>query len=285
MQTIQIIHRTAYTYSVPVVLGPHRLFIRPREGHDIRVAGSKLEITPNAVSTWQRDVHGNSLATVTFPEPTTNLSIISEVTVEHYDEQPLDFMIEDRAANFPFILTPAERIDLLPFITPCYPDDQSQVESWTQRFWKPGTVAKTYDLLSEINSFIAKQFIYRRREESGVQRPSQTLATGGSCRDFATLMIEACRYLGLPARFVSGYSLTEDIPAALGSTHAWAEIYLPGAGWKGFDSTGGVITGAGHITVAVGRDPESLLPISGSFTCEQPVSSTMDVTVEVTRLK
>ena len=285
MQTIQIIHRTRYTYTAPVTLGPHRLFIRPREGHDIRVVGSKLEISPNALPTWQRDVHGNSLATVTFAEPATSLSIISELSVEHYDEQPLDFVIEDRAAHFPFIFTPAERIDLLPYITPCYPEDQAQVDVWTQRFWKPGSVAKTYELLSEINGTIAREFTYRRLEEPGVQRPSQTLATGGSCRDFATLMIEACRFLGLPARFVSGYSLTEDIPAALGSTHAWAEVYLPGAGWKGFDSTGGVITGSKHIAVAVGRDPESLLPITGSFTCDQPVSSTMEVTVEVTRLK
>lgn len=285
MQKIQINHHTRYQYSAPVTLGTHRLFLRPREGHDILIAGSKLEITPTPASiTWHRDVHGNSVATATFTEAADALSILSEVTVEHYDEKPLDFVIEERAVKFPFLLTPSERIDLLPYLTPSYPEDQAQLEVWTQRFWKPGAVADTYALLDEINRTIAKEFAYARREEPGVQRPSRTLSTvSGSCRDFATLLIEACRFLGLPARFVSGYSSTEDIPAALGSTHAWAEIYLPGAGWKGFDSTGGVLAGSNHIAIAVGRDPESLPPIAGSFSSEQPVTSTMEVIVEVKR--
>ncbi|MGC4074151.1 MAG: transglutaminase family protein [Nibricoccus sp.] len=288
MQKIQINHLTRYTYSVPVLLGPHRLFIRPRAGHDILIAASKLEILPAPLSvTWHRDVHGNSVATVLFSQPATELSISSEVTVEHYDEQPLDFVIEDRATKFPFIFTPSERIDLLPYLTPSFPEDQAQVDVWTQNFYKPGKIADTYTLLDEINRTIARDFAYARREEPGVQRPSTTLTNkSGSCRDFATLMIEACRFLGLPARFVSGYSSTEEIPAAMGSTHAWAEVYLPGAGWKGFDCTGGVLAGPGHIAVAVGRDPESLPPISGSFTVEQPpVDSTMTVTVEVKRVE
>jgi transglutaminase-like putative cysteine protease len=289
MQKIQINHRTRYAYSAPVTLGPHRLFVRPREGHDLLIAGSTLEINPTPTSvTWHRDVHGNSVATVTFSEPTDSLSILSGVTVEHYDEQPMDFAIEDRAAKFPFLFTPAERIELLPYLTPSYPEDQAQLETWTQRFWQAGDIAETYALLDEINRAIPREFTYVRRDEPGVQRPSQTLSLqSGSCRDFATLMIEACRFLGLPARFVSGYSSTDDIPAALGSTHAWAEVYLPGAGWKGFDSTGGVITGSNHIAVAVGRDPESLPPIAGTFTAppDRTVTSTMEVSVEVKRLE
>jgi transglutaminase-like putative cysteine protease len=236
--------------------------------------------------TWHRDVHGNSVTTVVFSEPTDSLSILSEVIVEHYDEQPMDFLIEDRAVKFPFLLTPTERMDLLPYLTPSYPEDQAQQELWTQRFWKAGNSVDTYALLDEINRAIASDFSYARREEPGVQRPARTLTEkSGSCRDFATLLIEACRFLGLPARFVSGYASTEDIPAALGSTHAWAEIYLPGAGWKGFDSTGGVLAGPKHIAVAVGRDPESLPPISGSFSIgpNQNVTSSMEVTVEVKR--
>jgi transglutaminase-like putative cysteine protease len=237
--------------------------------------------------TWHRDVHGNSVATVLFSGATDALAILSEVVVEHYDEQPMDFSIEERAARFPFLLTPAERIDLMPYLTPCYPEDQTQLDQWSQRFWKPGNTADTYALLDEINRAIASGFTYARREEPGVQRPARTLALqSGSCRDFATLMIEVCRFLGLPARFVSGYSSTEDIPAALGSTHAWTEVYLPGAGWKGFDSTGGIITGPKHIAVAVGRDPESLPPISGSFDIgdNSNVTSSIDVSVEVRRL-
>jgi transglutaminase-like putative cysteine protease len=146
-------------------------------------------------------------------------------------------------------------------------------------------VAETYGLLDHINRTISRDFVYARRETPSIQRPSETLATkSGSCRDFATLMIEACRSLGLPARFVSGYSSTEDIPAALGSTHAWTEVYLPGAGWKGFDSTGGVVTGSKHIAVAVGSNPASLPPIAGSFHAAQSVSHSMEVTVEVKNL-
>jgi transglutaminase-like putative cysteine protease len=286
MQKIQINHHTRYEYTGPVSLGPHRLFLRPREGHDLLIASSRLEISPKPASiTWHRDVHGNSVATVVFSESSSALSINSEVIVEHYDEKPMDFLIEERATKFPFLFTPGERIDLLPYLTPSYPEDQGQVDVWTQRFWKPGSIVDTYVLLDEINRTIAKEFSYARREEPGVQRPSRTLTNQrGSCRDFATLMIEACRFLGLPARFVSGYSSTEDVPAAFGSTHAWAEIYLPGAGWKGFDSTGGVIVGPSHIAVAVGRDPESLPPISGSFSTEHPVNSSMEVIIEVKRV-
>jgi transglutaminase-like putative cysteine protease len=286
MQKIQINHHTRYSYTAPVTLGTHRLFVRPREGHDLLIVSSKLEITPPPASlVWHRDVHGNSVATAAFDVATDQLSFNSEVQVEHYNEQPLDFIIEERATRFPFLLTPGERIDLLPYLTPSYPEEQNQVEEWTRRFWKPGDTADTYALLDELNRTIAREFQYARREEPGVQRPSRTLAgQRGSCRDFATLMIEACRFLGLPARFVSGYSSTEDIPAAQGSTHAWAEVYLPGAGWKGFDSTGGVLAGPAHIAVAVGRDPESLPPISGSFSSSQPVSSSMEVVVDVRRV-
>ena len=282
MQKLPITHNTVYTYSSPVLLGPHRLFVRPREGHDIRIAGSKLEISPVPTITWERDDHGNSVASAVFRNPTEKLSILSEVVVEDYDEEPLRFTIAERAEKFPFMFSSAERLDLAPHLTPSYPEDTLEVATWAARFWKVGAVVNTYSLLDAINRTIATEFVYLRREEPGVQRPSQTLARrSGSCRDLATLMIETCRYFGLPARFVSGYSTTDSLPADQGSTHAWTEDYLPGAGWKGFDSTGGVLTGPFHIAVAVGRDPEGFPPIAGSFSSQQPVSSSMVVSVQV----
>lgn len=285
MTPLAIQHHTHYHYSGPVELGEHLLLIRPRAGHDIRIVSSDLVITPApAKLSWARDVNGNSVARVTFyPGLTTALSICSDVVVEHYDDQPLDFLVDPRAVKFPFLLLPSERIELWPYLIPSYLDDQSAVAAWAEPFWQAERRVETYAMLDAMNRAIARDFAYQAREEPGVQRPGKTLATrAGSCRDFATLMIEACRYLGLPARFVSGYASTEEIPAAMGATHAWTEVFLPGVGWKGFDSTGGIVTGTQHIAVAVGRDPESLPPVAGSFSVgAQPVTSAMKVIVRV----
>ena len=286
MTPLIIRHETVYTYSKPVRLGQHRLFIRPRSGHDIRVVGSLLDITPQPqVITWTRDVHSNSVAFADFgPDPATELVIRSEIALEHYDDSPPDFSLDARAVNFPFLMLPHERIELSPYLIPSYPDDQMAVGQWAHSFWSPGQPIETYVLLDRMNQNIARELAYCARDTPGVQRPGLTLKLGsGSCRDLTTLFIEACRFLGLPARFVSGYASTEQIPAALGATHAWAEVFLPGAGWKGFDSTGGIVTGVRHIATAVGRDPESLPPVSGSFVCDDlPVNSNLKVMVSVT---
>lgn len=286
MTPLLIKHRTRYRYSSPVTLGQHRLLLRPRSGHDVRVVSSHLVIEPEpAKLKWTRDVLGNSVALADFEdEVTKELDVRSEIRIEHYDHEPLDFVVDPRAVKFPFLLLPSERIELWPYLIPCYLDDQRPVAAWALEFWKSERRVETYAMVDAMNRAIADRFAYRPREEPGVQRPKVTLANrSGSCRDFATLLIEACRHLGLPARFVSGYASTEKIPAARGATHAWAEVFLPGAGWKGFDSTGGIVTGTDHIAVAVGRDPESLPPISGTFASDDPdVRSSLKVEVSVT---
>jgi transglutaminase-like putative cysteine protease len=287
MTPITIQHDTHDRYSSPVVLGEHRLLLRPRAGYDIRFVNSDLRLTPTPSKLkWERDASGNSVARVAFPpEPTNELHILSSVRLEHYDHAPLDFEVDARAVKFPFLLLPSERIELWPYLIPCYIDDEPAVAAWAEQFWQAERRVETYAMIDAMNRAIASDFAYVAREEPGVQRPGRTIATrSGSCRDFATLMIEACRHLGLPARFVSGYASTEKIPAAMGATHAWTEVFLPGAGWKGFDSTGGIVTGTDHIAVAVGRDPESLPPIAGSFVVgDDPVTSEMSVTVSVTQ--
>jgi transglutaminase-like putative cysteine protease len=140
-------------------------------------------------------------------------------------------------------------------------------------------------LLDWINKAIATGFTYQQCEEPGVQTPATTLAKrAGSCRDFATLFIEACDCLGLAARFVSGYLCSPTLPWSQGATHAWAEVYLPGAGWKGFDSTSGQVVGNDHIAVAVSSHPESVPPVSGSFQATTNQAPIMNVTVEVTEV-
>ncbi len=287
MTPLLIKHHTHYRYTSPVTLEQHRLLIRPRSGHDVRIASSDLIIVPApAKLNWARDVYGNSVALVNFaPQRTTELAIRSEILIEHYDHVPLDFVVEARAARYPFLLLPGERIELGPYLVPCYLDDQPAVADWAAEFSEGGRGVETYAMVDRMNRTIAQRFTYRAREEPGVQRPRQTLQSGtGSCRDLATFLIEACRHLGLAARFVSGYASTEEIPEARGSTHAWAEVFLPGAGWKGFDSTGGIVTGSSHIAVAVGRDPEALPPIAGTYRSSDPgVRSDLQVQVSVVR--
>ena len=144
---------------------------------------------------------------------------------------------------------------------------------------------ETVSLLKRLNLHISNTFKYCRRDEFGVQRPAETLEkNSGSCRDFATLFIEACRSWGLAARFVSGYMLCEATEAGHASTHAWAEVYLPGAGWKGFDPTSGTLVGSQHVAVAVSRHPEAATPISGSFTGPTTAFSRIEVDVKVEQL-
>ncbi|MCP5425397.1 MAG: transglutaminase family protein [Gammaproteobacteria bacterium] len=282
MRHLQITHTTTYEYSEIVTLQPHRLLLRPREGHDLRIESSQLEITPAHMIKWQRDVYGNSVGIVQFLERSKQLSIFSGITLKHYEDQPLDFWVEDYAVNFPFQYDPVERIDLSPYVVPIFLDDQPAIGEWLRKFWQPGQVVETYLLLDWINKALANNFTYCMREEPGVQTPGETLSIqGGSCRDYATLFIEACRYFGLAARFVSGYLYSPETVLGDGSTHAWSEVYLPGAGWKGFDSTSGLVVGNDHIAVAVHRHPEEIPPVSGTFLAAHQLAPNMRVTVQV----
>ena len=282
MRRLQIDHTTTYHYFDAVTLLPHKLLLRPREGHDIRIESATLAITPTYHLRWHRDVYSNSVAVVSFTEPSTQLSISSRLLLQHYEDQPLNFLVAESAVYFPFQYDVAEQIDLGPYLVPIFAQDQPTLSAWLQRFWQPGQVIETYVLLDIINNAIAYEFIYQPREQPGVQTPATTLVRqGGSCRDFATLFIEACRYLGLAARFVSGYQYSPVSAQGQGATHAWSEVYLPGAGWKGFDSTSGRVVGNDHIAVAVSRHPEAVPPVAGSFFAPIPQSPRMEVTVQV----
>ncbi|MCE0485004.1 MAG: transglutaminase family protein [Methylacidiphilales bacterium] len=277
---IRIQHRTTYNYSQPVTFGQHKILVRPREGHDVHIESSILEITPGHTIRWMRDVNGNSIAKVDFPEPATQLMFYSEVVLQQYDANPLDFILEKSAVNYPFVYDPDTLPELSAFMSILYPKDSDRLREWLTQFWKPGDTIETFALLQKLNTHIYKTFRYQRRDEPGVQTPAVTLGkNSGSCRDFATLMLESCRCWGLAARFVSGYMQCEATEAGGASTHAWAEVYLPGAGWKGFDPTSGIMTGAQHVTVAVSRDPEKAAPIAGSF--GGPTNAFQNILVDV----
>ena len=266
MQKLKVAHLTEYTFAGVVTLEPHHLLIRPREGHDIRILSSRLEISPACKVHWHRDLYNNSVATVNFLEQAAYLSIFSEIILEHYDDDPLDFLVADYAVNYPFKYSAREEADLSPYLQFNYPQDQAMLHQWLQQTGMAQGPQQTYVLLDRLNKWIAQNLAYKMREEPGVQTPGQTLNSGsGSCRDYAALYMELCRQLGLACRFVSGYLHTPDTEAGHGHTHAWAEVYLPGPGWKGFDPTAGELTARHHIPVAVARHPEWIPPVSGSY--------------------
>ncbi|MGJ8641579.1 MAG: transglutaminase family protein [Opitutaceae bacterium] len=284
MKKIRIYHLTEYQFEAPVMFTEYRLLVRPREWHAVRIASARFNATPAFEIKWHRDIYGNSVGTLKLKVNSAVLRIESEIVIEHYAESPFDFIVDQRYVDFPFAFEPEDRTDLVPYRTHTWPNNTKQLRQWTASFWRPGQSIETFALLDQMNKAIAANFTYGMREEPGVQNPDETLLLGtGSCRDLAAFFIEACRYLGLAARFVSGYLYN---PGSMqhGSTHAWSEVYLPGAGWIGFDNTSGLVTGTSHIATAVHRHPEAVPPVSGSYFSDEPVSSLMNVQVDVTEV-
>lgn len=283
MQRYKILHRTYYNFSTIVRLEPHALRLHPREGHELRIESSNLKITPSANLRWHRDEEDNSVAIATFDMPASQLSIESEVIIQQYNQSPLDFLVADYAVNYPFSYTAEERVVLSPYMNLVEHSVEESLPEWVGNLWAPDERIQTYTLLERLCTHIHETLSYRLREEPGVQTAAETLSCAtGSCRDFASLFMQAARCLGFASRFVSGYLHVPPSTINFGATHAWAEVYLPGAGWKGFDPTLGEIVGTNHIAVAVSRLPESVPPIAGSFI--GPPESSLDVGVWVTEL-
>lgn len=285
MKRYRIVHQTNYLYSGPVRLGSHALRLRPREGHDLRIESSSITIQPQAFLRWHRDVEGNSVAIADFDDATDRLLVGSTLIVEQYDQQPLDFLVEDYAVLYPFAYTADDHPVLQPYLFGQADPRDQDVAQWLASVWRCGESIESYGLLQRFNLAVHARITYRRREEPGVQTPAETLRKGsGSCRDLAYLFMDVAKQLGFAARFVSGYSYTPYVAEDGGSTHAWVEVFLPGAGWKGFDPTRGEIVGGHYIPVAVARLPHSVPPIAGSFRGNACLLS-LDVDVSVQALE
>jgi transglutaminase-like putative cysteine protease len=286
MPLLDICHVTTYRYRQPVAFGEHRMMLRPREGHDQRLVEVRLDITPApAELRWVHDVFGNSVAVARFSGRARELRFESRVRLDHRPLNALDFQIEDYAATFPFSYGMEEMPDLARSIERHYADPDHAVDRWARQFLRlEGREAGTFDLLSAMTHAVKRDLTYVARHERGIQDPATTLRLGsGTCRDFAVLMIEAARSLGLAARFVSGYlySPARDGGGHVGggSTHAWVRVYLPGAGWVEFDPTNGIVGNRDLIRVAVTRDPGQALPLHGTWTGFP--SDSLGMTVEV----
>lgn len=290
MQRLTVKHTTEYRYATPVALGVHRLMIRPRDSHDLRLLSASLTIQPNAQLRWLHDVFGNSVAVASFTERSDLLKIESQIVVDRYPNAGIEFSIEAYASMLPFSYPASEIPDLGRTIERHFPDPDRLVTEWTRSVLDvTGAQNDTEEFLRTLTLTIQDQFIYRAREEPGVQDPVETLRTkSGSCRDFAVLMMEAVRSVGLASRFVSGYlydpTLDGDDRSAskvkgAGATHAWVQVYLPGAGWIEFDPTNGIAGGRNLVPIAVAREPNQAMPISGTF--HGPANAYTGMSVEV----
>lgn len=254
--------------------------LRPREGHELRIESSKLDIFPLAALNWHRDVEGNSVLTARFSDRTRILNVESEIIIQQYDLSPLDFLVEDYAVDYPFVYSEEDSILLSPYLGKDNNPENKLLDEWVGRFWRRGETVPSVTFLLDLTQCIYQSFAYRKRDEEGVQNAEQTLSHGlGSCRDFANFLMIVVRYLGMAARFVSGYIYSNAAPLHSGATHAWVEIFIPGAGWKGFDPTIGDIAGSQHIAVAVARMPESVPPVEGTFLGAPGSSMKVNVTV------
>jgi transglutaminase-like putative cysteine protease len=267
VRTLQIDHVTEYRFPGNVTLLPHRLMLRPRESHSVRILSSLLTITPGHALRWQRDAFDNSVALVSFTELATVLHIGSTVTLQHFDDAPLDFVVDPDATFFPFAYSAEDVARLAPQRAMSWYGDYAVVEQYLRGLGlMNATGMQTFTVLDTFNRAISRDFRYQAREDQGVQSPGRTLAMrSGSCRDLAALFLDGCRLLGLASRFISGYHTSYANDTGPGSTHAWAEVYIPGPGWTGFDPTAGQLAGNDHIAVAVALHPEAVPPVAGSF--------------------
>jgi transglutaminase-like putative cysteine protease len=282
MSRLHIHHRTIYRYTAPVKFGMHRIVLRPREGHYTRVIAHTLSITPPANLTWLKDEHGNHVAYAELPEPADQLTILNEIILDQLDEG-IDAMPPPHPSevSLPLTFLQTEHRLAEAFSHPVWEDEMDTIATWVGTLPAASIRRTALETAQWLNQAVHDHLSYRRREEPGVQSPAATLRLGsGSCRDLATLAMEAARSLGLPARFVSGYLDSAVSAAGRGSTHAWMEIYFPDGGRRGFDPTTGRGTSPRHIATGVSSHPHGVMPISGSF--EARSASSLGMTVELT---
>ena len=288
MPLLTVNHVTTYRYRRRVGFGEHRLMLRPRDTQDQRLVESRLVISPEPSELrWQQDVFGNAVAVARFDQRADELRFDSTLVVDQ--AEPLAPRLDEEARDYPFSYDAEDIPDIARCIERQVPDAGRVVDRWARSFAGRGPIP-TLDMLEAMNSAIRHRFTYRARHTPGVQEPRTTLRLEtGTCRDFALLMMEAVRSLGFAAKYVTGYL---HVPArdgrerprrGGGNTHAWLQVFLPGAGWVEFDPTNGIVGSAGLVRVAATRTPAQAVPLSGSWVGAPSDCLGMTVSVDVTR--
>ncbi len=283
----RIRHHTRYTYSQPVALLPHLLYIRPRETSRQRLLDYSCSVAPEGRLGPVLDEHDNEMIWAHFgTEPTPSLEIEMVARVETLQPNPFDFVLRSHAVSFPFHYEPVFAFALGPYLAAPPYGVQRALLRWLE-LHLPGQPADTVPFITAINTVIFQSLRYQRREEEGIQSALETIDHGsGACRDYALLLIELCRTLGIAARFVSGYLYAPagDNQRTEGAMHAWVEVYLPGAGWKALDPTHGIWCDDRFIPVAHAAQADTVNPIQGAFSSSGSVSANLTTTVDVERL-
>ncbi|MEM8975982.1 MAG: transglutaminase family protein, partial [Pseudomonadota bacterium] len=287
-----ITHRTTYTYDRRINMGPQVIRLRPAPHSRTQIISYSLDITPKEhFINWQQDPFGNFLARIVPQEKTDKFEVAVDLVADMAVINPFDFFIEDYAGEWPFKYRETELAELAPYLQ-CEPV-RPRLKAYLARLAKPSN-GNTLDFVVALNQQVERDIDYLIRMEAGVQAPEQTLKlASGSCRDSSWLLVQILRNLGLAARFVSGYliQLTPDVKPLDGPAgtdvdftdlHAWAEVYLPGAGWVGLDPTSGLLAGEGHIPLAAAPHYASAAPISGSH---DQTEVSFDFEMKITRVR
>ena len=279
---MDISHTTRFDYDGEVQPGPHLVYLRPRENPLLRVDHFQLDVTPGAHVYWTRDDLDNLPASIQFSTATTAIEIQSTCSVVTSEIPPLDFLVRDYANAFPFAYEPLHGLNLGVYLAAPERSVQQALKTWLANRI-PRQPRETVAWLCAVNELLCANLRYQRRDVPGIQRPLLTLELGtGSCRDYAVLLIEIARTVGIAARFVSGYlfdALQQESSA--GDMHAWVEVYLPGAGWRALDPTHGIFCTSSYVPVAHAAVAESVNPVQGSFFSEKPARARMTTRVQV----
>src|SRR6201996_3434207 len=286
MPSVSIRHLTAYRYRNPGAPGEHRMMLRPLESYDQRLISAELSITPEpSVLRNVHDVFGNCVSIARFSGRTDRLAVESRMTLEHSPQPAFELGDESYRASLPFAYSPEDLPDLARSIERQHADPAGELEAWARRFVRRGGPTSLRTLLTDMTHAIHGEFTYGTRLTGAPQAPLETLQLGtGSCRDFAMLMMEAVRSLGLAARFVSGYVYSASPKAGRtggGHTHAWVRVFLPSCGWVDFDPTNGIVGAADLVRVAIAPDPRQAVPLHGTWAGLPGDYLGMDVEVEV----
>lgn len=281
---LKITHTTLYQYDFPVQIHPHLLYLRPRENPLLRVNDFSFEIEPAAQIDWMRDDFDNLPASAQFSQNTNFLSIVSRCIAETSDTTPFDFLLRDYARIYPFEYEPLHRFNLSIYLNQAKDTARTEIKQWLDQHFATG-LTDTISWLFALNQTINQKISYIRRDEPGIQSAITTIKLGtGTCRDYAVLLIECARLLGLAARFVSGYLYDPANNGTIaGDMHAWVEVFLPGTGWRGLDPSRGMFCDNAYVPVAHAVVAESVNPVQGSYYSSSPVTSTMssDARVEL----
>jgi transglutaminase-like putative cysteine protease len=282
MSRLLIRHETVYEYAQPVTFSPHRLLLRPRDSHAIRLVNAAMELFPQGPTRWVYDAMSNCVCWYSPLGEATQLQIVSHLTIDRYPAPLAPIEPDDPRSPMPVIYELTDRLALAPFMTPVYNDEDGALLAWLRSHMdRPDE--PVLDFLSRVNSAIHAEFAYVARYAEGVQTPGETLGFGsGACRDLAWLMVEGLRQLGFATLFVTGYlySAAHAQIRGAGATHAWCQVFLPNLGWLEFDPTNGLIESPDLIQVAATRSPAEAAPVAGSLIGD-PGNSNLTVRVDV----